>query len=144
MSRKITGYIKGIRFPQMRRLCELAVTGLLAVVAPGAGATSSDEVLSLLAVKLSEVRSSTSNERVAIEPVVGVEALQGTTRKAILSRLGSPDNCMEVEETRCSKMNTWVYSFVHLPSGWRGGGPELHFFFGKRGVVKAVAWQRSR
>jgi len=128
----------------MSRLCELIAAGLLAVVAPGAGATSADEVLNLLAVKLSEIRSSTSNERVATEPVVGVEALQGATRKAILSKLGRPDNCMEVQETRCSNMNTWVYSFVHFPPGWRGGGPELHLSFGARSKVKAAVWQLSR
>ena len=127
----------------MSRLCELAA-GLLVVVSAGANAASADEVLNLLAVKLSGVRSSTSNERVAAEPVVGVEALQGATRKAILSKLGRPDNCMEVQETRCSNMNTWVYSFVHFPPGWRGGGPELHLSFGARSKVKAAVWQLSR
>jgi len=128
----------------MNKLRSLVTAGLWAFTIPAMSAASSDGLLTLLASKLSEVRSSSSEDRVAAEPVVGVEALQGTTRTVILARLGSPDNCAQIQDAQCSEMNTWVYSFVHLPPGWRGGGPELNISFGQQGIVKAAVWQFSR
>ena len=127
----------------MSKPCALTAAGLLLALASLQGhAGSSEELLKLLASKLSEIRASTSNERVALDPIVDVEALHGVSRQAVLSAMGRPDNC--VKDAECSDLVNWSYSFLHLPKGFRGGGPELMLFFGKSSAVKEAKWHFSR
>jgi len=122
----------------------IAASLLLALASCQVHASSSEELLQRLASQLSEIRASTSTERVVLEPIVSVDALRGIPRQTVLSAMGRPDNCIKVKDAKCSALASWSYSFIHLPQGSRGGGPELILFFGIRGAIAEAKWQFSR
>jgi hypothetical protein len=93
---------------------------------------------------LAEIKASSNKEPVAIDSVIEVQALVGTSRKEIFSALGEPDACANKAESKCNTQSVWVYSFYRLPKGWRGGGPELNLAFSKEGRIKEAKWKFSR
>ena len=107
-------------------------------------AGSSAELLQTLSAKLAEIKASSDKESVAIDSVIEVQSLVGTSRREILSALGEPDACANKADSRCNTQSVWVYSFYRLPKGWRGGGPELNLAFGKEGTIKEAKWKFSR
>jgi hypothetical protein len=118
--------------------------GIAILAASFANSTAAEDVLHLLSSKLSAIRSSASSERVALEHVPEVRGLVGIDRVQLLSSLGQPDSCLHRSPEDCMSLPTWVYAFVHLPPGSRGGGPELYVSFDQHSVVQVAQWKLSR
>jgi hypothetical protein len=123
---------------------------LLAAVLVGAlpafsvAADPPNDLLQSLRSQLSGIRASTSARRVALEVLPEVQSLTGMSRKQLFSSLGLPDNCAPKAESQCMALASWVYAFVYLPQGWRGGGPELNVVFNQQGLVQEAQWKLSR
>lgn len=118
------------------RLVALAVAAL----STAAFAASSGQVLRQLGEQLAAIRASKSPQRVALNNPPDVKPLLGTNRRTVLSQLGVPDNCAGGSLAQCMASPAWNYSFVHLPPGLHGGGPELMLLFNFRGAVSGAQW----
>jgi len=112
----------------------------LAAWSTSAFAASGGQVLRQLGEQLAAIRASKSPQRVALNNPPDVKPLLGTNRRAVLSQLGVPDNCAGGSRAQCMASPAWNYSFVHLPPGLHGGGPELMLLFNFRGAVSGAQW----
>jgi hypothetical protein len=119
----------------------LAMTTLPAMTL---AAASGPQVLRQLGGQLAAIRASQSPQRVVLDVTPDVKPLLGSGRQAVLAQLGVPDNCAGGSEAQCLAAPAWNYSFVHLPPGRRGGGPELMLLFNFRGAVSDAQWNYSR
>jgi hypothetical protein len=118
-------------------LVALAVAALsTAAIAAASGA----QVLRQLGEQLAAIRASQSPQRVALDNPPDVKPLLGVNRQAVLSQLGTPDNCAGGSLSQCMASPAWNYSFLHLPPGRRGSGPELMLLFNFRGAVSDAQW----
>lgn len=100
-----------------------------------------NQLFQVLAVQLAKIRVP-AEERIALDPLPDIQALIGISRQQIFSELGHPDNC--TPEAQCMGITSWTYAFVHLPKGWRGGGPELNLSFDQQDSVQTAHWKFSR
>lgn len=119
---------------------------ILAVAAlPGVAlAANGQQVLRQLGDQLAAIRASQAPQRVALDNTPDVKPLLGVSRQAVLMQLGVPDSCAGGSLSQCMAAPAWNYSFVHLPPGRRGGGPELMLLFNFRGAVSDAQWNYSR
>jgi hypothetical protein len=93
--------------------------------------TVANDLLKRLQIRLQVIRSSTSVEYTALDPVPDVTSLIGLEKDQLLSALGKPDKCGD----------EFVYEFFHLPTDGRGGGPELVISFSERQTVSRAEWR---
>jgi len=121
------------------------LAAVIALLPAGAFAlTSATELLRALGGQLAAIRSSQAPQRVALDNTPDLKPLLGVGRQAVLSELGVPDNCAGGSLAQCAEAPAWNYSFLHLPPGRRGGGPELMLLFNFRGIVRDAQWNYSR
>jgi hypothetical protein len=124
----------------------LTSVAAIAALLPAAAlaAPSGTQLLRSLGQQLGAIRASQAQQRVALDNTPDVKPLVGAGRQAVLSQLGVPDNCAGGSLSQCMASPAWNYSFVHLPPGLRGGGPELMLLFNFRGAVSDAQWNYSR
>ena len=109
----------------------------------GVLAQPASDVLAQLSENLQTVRTASGPEPVGTQPI-DVDALLGVSRDSIATALGVPDNCEDLESKECSGKEQWYFWFFYLPSGWRGGGPELWLDFNSDAEVVKAEWHFSR
>lgn len=93
-----------------------------------------------LANELEGIRNSQPSEPLSLSPLPVLEALVTVSADLIRSQLGDPCDSTQVDRPP----NTLVYLFHKLPSGWRGGGAELHITIDANDRCESATWRFSR
>lgn len=111
---------------------------------------STREIFSILKERLKTVRNGKERERISnCGGDIPVDSLMGISRNKFVEVLGFPIFCEKEpsnfvlsarDKESCFDDSKWVYSFIHLPTGWAGGGPELQLNFNKEGICIAAQW----
>jgi hypothetical protein len=116
------------------KICRIKFLVSLALVTMLPQMTMANDLLQRLQRELKALRSSTSPEYIALNPIPDVTSLIGLEKDLVLSALGKPDRSGD----------EFVYEFFHLPTGWRGGGPELVLSFSENQRVTRAQWRFSQ
>ena len=97
-------------------------------------------LLSHLAKELDGIRNSQPTEPFSLSPLPELDALVSVAAEVIRSQLGDPCDPTHMNWPP----NTLVYLFHKLPTGWRGGGAELHITLDANDCCESAAWRFSR
>ena len=97
-------------------------------------------LLTNLATELDAIRNSLPTEPLSLSPLPELDALVSVAAEVIRSQLGDP---CDPTHMKCPP-NTLVYLFHKLPTGWRGGGAELHVTLDANDCCEFATWRFSR
>ena len=104
-----------------------------------------NELLARLGRELTRIRAATSSDPVEIpQPVPEVDSLVGFERGTIEQSLGRPDSPPQGCPPQSCPRGVAVWEFFKLPTGWRGGGPELHLTIDSSDRCTSATWRYSR
>jgi hypothetical protein len=96
--------------------------------------------------RLDRVRATAPDAHIVDGGDLVVEPLLGASQAELLTALGEPSRCAGLggRIAPCQEDSQWFYSFYHLPSGSRGGGPELLLTFSAGGLCTDASWRYTR
>jgi len=105
------------------------------------------DVLTALRASLDRVRAAAPDQIIRLGEPLDVSALAGATQEEIREALGEPETCendMQFAPCVGGDPTNWFYSFYHLQTGSRGGGPELLLEFATDGRCTRASWAHTR
>ncbi len=93
---------------------------------------------------LVRVRRAPRSVGLTVDPMPAVDGVVGRQRHEIEGALGTPHACPDTVTAPCSSTDQVFYSFYVLPTGTRGGGPELVLRYDERRVCREARVIQTR